>query len=97
MAVAANGSTALVGAPQDENPNGEEAGATYVFKRSGGSWRQQANPATDNGDSHDTFDLSVVVSSTGQSTAPEEGWLRLPTRQGWRPASREVATGGGRP
>lgn len=40
--VAADGTTALAGAFQDEDPNGEDAGTTYVFKRSGGSWRQQA-------------------------------------------------------
>lgn len=40
VAVSADGTTAVVGAVRDEDPNGEEAGAAYVFDRSGGSWRQ---------------------------------------------------------
>lgn len=40
VAVAGDGTTALVGAQGDKDPNGSIAGAAYVFERSGGSWPQ---------------------------------------------------------
>jgi len=39
--VALDGNTAVIGAPDDEDPNGSGAGSAYVFTKSGGSWSQQ--------------------------------------------------------
>lgn len=40
VSVATDGTPALVGAPQNENPNGARAGSAYVFEGAGDSWRQ---------------------------------------------------------
>jgi hypothetical protein len=42
VALSADGSTALVGAPADNN----SAGAVWMFVRSGGSWKQEGNKLT---------------------------------------------------
>jgi len=65
VTLSSDGTTALVGAKKDEDPNGEEAGSAYVFDRSGGSWTQQAKLLPDDGDSGDWFGESVALSSDG--------------------------------
>ena len=64
-AVALDGGTALVGAPWDEDPNGDSAGSAYVFERSNGSWAQQAKLAPDDGDAEDNFGSSVTLDGDG--------------------------------
>lgn len=65
VAVSADGTTALVGNPEDENRNGENAGAAYVFERTGGSWAQEAKLAAYDDDDDDEFGVSVAVASDG--------------------------------
>jgi len=65
VAVSGDGTTALVGAVGDEDPNGEDAGSAYVFDVSGGSWNQQAKLTADDGDSKDEFGNSVALSADG--------------------------------
>jgi len=65
MAVSAGGTTVAVGAPADEDPNGEVAGSVYVFEATDGGWTQRAKLAPDDGDSFDAFGYSVAVSSDG--------------------------------
>ncbi len=65
VALSNDGTTALIGADADEDPNGERAGSAYVFENSGGSWSQQAKLAADDGDSDDQFGLAVALSSNG--------------------------------
>jgi hypothetical protein len=72
-AMSGNGSTALIGAQQDENPNGENSGSAYVFRKSNQEWRQQAKLIPDDGDSTDYFGHSVAVSRDG-STALVGAW-----------------------
>jgi len=60
-----DGTTAVVGAFEDEDPNGERAGAAYVFERRTGSWIQQAKLVAADGDAGDWFGSSVTVSSDG--------------------------------
>ncbi|WP_277543289.1 hypothetical protein [Haloarcula laminariae] len=67
VALSSDGSTALIGASGDEDPNNELAGSAYVFDSSGGSWTQQAKLAPDDGDSDDAFGVSVTLSSDGSS------------------------------
>jgi len=57
--VALSGDTALVGAPGDEDPNGEQAGSAYVFGRDDGGWTQRAKFAPENGDGEDLFGTAV--------------------------------------
>ena len=54
-AVAVAGDTAVVGAPDDTNVNGRDAGAVYVFERSGGAWSQRVKLTADDGDVADAF------------------------------------------
>jgi hypothetical protein len=54
-----DGDTALVSARHDEDPNGYRAGSAYVFRRSNGSWSQEAKLAANDGDRYDNFGKSV--------------------------------------
>lgn len=65
VAVSGDGTTALIGASLDEDPNGHFAGSAYVFAASGDSWSQQAKLTPDDGDSEDIFGWSVAVSGDG--------------------------------
>jgi hypothetical protein len=65
--VDATGTTALIGAPEDADPNGDSAGAAYVFGESGGAWNQQAKLAATDGDSGDTFGWSLGLSDDGET------------------------------
>lgn len=73
VALAGDGTTALIGAPNDENPNGEYAGSAYVFERAGGGWRQQAKLAAPDGDASDHFGFAVALAADG-TTALVGAW-----------------------
>ncbi len=59
--VAIDGNTAVVGAPLDDNENGMDAGAVYVFTYDGLNWTQQAKLTSANGASGDQFGVSVAI------------------------------------
>lgn len=61
--VAVTGDTAVVGAPQDEDPNGTNAGAAYVFGASGDGWTQMAKLVPENGDAEEFFGWSVAMAN----------------------------------
>ena len=61
-AVAVDGDTAVITAPRDDQPNGEDGGSAYVFTKSGGGWRQEAKIAATEGESDDRFGSSVAIS-----------------------------------
>ncbi|WP_277543195.1 PKD domain-containing protein [Haloarcula laminariae] len=65
VSVSASGSTAIVSAFHDEDPNGTEAGSVYVFSRSNGSWAQQAKLTADDGRVADSFGSSVSITDDG--------------------------------
>jgi hypothetical protein len=65
VALSSDGTTALIGASIDEDPNGERAGSAYVFDNSGDSWNQRSKLAADDGESYDSFGGSVAMSSDG--------------------------------
>ena len=52
VAVSADGTTALIAAFEDDDPNGDRAGSAYVFTESGGASPQQ-KLAADDGDIDD--------------------------------------------
>lgn len=68
VAVSDEGSTAIVGAPIDEDPNGQKAGSAYVFSKRGEEWNHQAKLAADDGDTNDWFGRSVAISGDGTTT-----------------------------
>lgn len=60
--VALSGTTALVGAPRDDNANGTDAGAVYVFTRAGpNNWALQVKLIAAGGASGDAFGLSIAI------------------------------------
>jgi len=59
--VALNGDTAIVGAYTEDNSGGTDAGAAYVFTRSGGVWTQQQKLTAADGAASDFFGFSVSV------------------------------------
>jgi hypothetical protein len=78
IAVSADGSTLLVGAPMEDSRargiNGDEeddsaieSGAAYLFTRSGTTWSQQAYIKADNADEFDEFGATVAVSGDGRT------------------------------
>jgi len=76
VAVSSDATTAIIGAPGDEDPNGEVGGLAYVYDGNGGSWSQQATLTPDDGVSKDRFGQSVAVSSDGTTAiigAPGDG------------------------
>lgn len=58
VAVAIDGNVAVVGARR-EDENGVDAGAAYVFTRSGGAWSQEQKLLADDGEGLDNFGSSV--------------------------------------
>lgn len=67
VAISSDGSTALIGAGNDDTSTASSSGAAYVFSQGGGSWGQQTKLAADDGDSEDTFGASVAMSSDGST------------------------------
>lgn len=65
VALSMDGTTAIIGAYADDDPNGRLAGSAYVFEQSDGSWRQQAKLTPDDGDSKDVFGSSVAMTNDG--------------------------------
>jgi hypothetical protein len=59
--VSLDGDTAIIGAWQDGNAGGVQAGAAYVFTRSGDVWTQQQKLTTSNAAAGDSFGFSVAV------------------------------------
>ncbi len=59
--VAISGDTAMIGAPHD-NAKGENAGAVYVFTRSGAAWTQQAKLTASDGAPGDVFGIGLALS-----------------------------------
>jgi hypothetical protein len=67
VVLSADGTTAVVGARTDEDPNGPESGSAYVFKRQASDWSQEAKLVAWDGDSQDQFGRSLGVSSGGRT------------------------------
>lgn len=72
LSVAISGNTIVIGAPEEDsgsngvNSNSNEAasnaGAAYVFRRSGGVWTQEAYLKASNSGANDQFGTSVAIS-----------------------------------
>ncbi len=60
VSVAIDGDTAIVGAPS-EGTGGTDAGAAYIFKRSGLSWIEQAKILASDKQAGDLFGVSVAI------------------------------------
>ena len=61
QSVSIDGNFAVVGAYQD-NDRGGQAGAAYIFKRTGGIWTEVYKLTASDGDERDRFGASVAIS-----------------------------------
>ncbi len=61
MAVAVDGDTAVIGAPDDATAAGLAAGTSYVFVRYGSGWLQQAKLTPADGAAGDRFGAAVAI------------------------------------
>ncbi|MBT8189129.1 MAG: hypothetical protein HKO89_05130 [Saprospiraceae bacterium] len=59
--VSINGEYACIGAPYDDD-NSVATGSTYIFKRSGTTWSQQAKLTANDAELYDGFGISVSIS-----------------------------------
>ena len=103
VALAANGDTAVVGGFGD---NGD-AGAAWVFTRSGSEWSQQGGKLTGTGESGSgAFGYSVAVSPAGTTAligGPEDGaragaaWVFTESAGKWTQEGEKLKSGSGEP
>ena len=63
-AIATDGSNAVIGADSAQIGNNYTQGAAYVFKKSGGTWIEQAKLVADDGVAFDNFGRSVAISGS---------------------------------
>jgi hypothetical protein len=67
VALSRDGTRALIGAPSDEDPNGDSAGSAYLFERSNGEWEQTRKLVAADGDSADTYGSAVALTDGGST------------------------------
>ena len=59
--VALSGDTAIVGAFAEDNSKGSDAGAAYIYVRSGAVWTEQQKLTASDGAANDNFGFSVAI------------------------------------
>jgi len=106
VSISSDGNTAIVGA-YSEDTGGNEAGAAYIFTRSGTTWSQQAKIQASDIQAIDYFGQSVSISSDGNTaivgaygedtTAGEAGSAYVFTRSGtsWSQQAKIQASNAG--
>jgi len=62
-----NGDILLVGCPDYENGAATNAGAAFIFKRSGSTWTEEAKIVASNAATEDTFGFTCSISSLGDT------------------------------
>jgi len=73
-AITVQGEEVFVGAPADDNTNGEDAGAVFVFRRDGAQWPSTGTLLASDGGAGDRFGESVSVDGVDLLIgAPQEG------------------------
>ncbi|MFK7844138.1 MAG: choice-of-anchor D domain-containing protein, partial [Rhodothermales bacterium] len=76
-AVSIDGDYIAVGAPNDDNTRGDNAGGVYVFQRNGPGWTQLAKVLASDGVTGDLFGTSLSLQfNTLVAGAPKEGLLQ---------------------
>ncbi|MBU6413629.1 MAG: FG-GAP repeat protein [Planctomycetes bacterium] len=105
QAVAIDGDTMIVGAPNDAVGGNAFQGSAYVFTRSGTTWTQQAQLQASGGEAFDEFGISVSLSGDTALVAAyrddvgangNQGSAYVFTRSGsmWTLQAQLTATGG---
>lgn len=67
VALSSDCSTAVVGAMDDSNDEGEETGSAYVFRRSEGGWTKESRLLQPAAESLEKFGYAVDISSDGST------------------------------
>jgi hypothetical protein len=68
VSISSDGSTAIVGAYEDDDNGQSNSGSVYIFVRSGGTWTQQQKlTAGADAGASDQFGISVSISSDGST------------------------------
>jgi hypothetical protein len=100
-ALGLSGGDLIVGAPDDDNLNGSDAGAVYFYNRIGLSWGQRAAVIASNRVVQPYFGSSVAVSGTravvgarGDAGAPGAAYVYEKANDGWRQTAELVASDG---
>jgi phage gpG-like protein len=73
VSISGDGATVIVGA-SGEDTAATEAGAAYIFTRSGTSWSQQAKIQAPDAETEDRFGASVGISSDGTTVIVGASW-----------------------
>ena len=68
VSISNDGNTAIVGAPY-EDTGGTNAGAAYIFTRSGSTWSQQQKLVASDPAAYDIFGFTVAISGNDGNTA----------------------------
>jgi hypothetical protein len=66
-ALSADGSTAIIGAPNADLEGVLDVGSAYIFTRSGSTWLPQARLVATDGAAKDTFGRAVAISADGST------------------------------
>ena len=106
IALSSDGNTAIIGAFYDDNERGSDAGAAYIYVRSGTDWTQQAKLLASDGQANDRFGISVAISSDGNTaiigayldddkgTDAGSAYIYIRTGSSWSYQAKLLATDG---
>jgi hypothetical protein len=67
VAISKDGTTALIGAPTDDEPNGTDDGSAYVFSQSDGAWTEETKLSASDSDGLNLFGYAVALSADGST------------------------------
>ena len=73
VSISGDGNTAIAGA-RYEDTNGSNAGAAYIFTRSGSTWSQQQKIQSDDIQAGDEFGISTALSGDGDTAIVGAHW-----------------------
>jgi hypothetical protein len=98
VAISGDGETAVIGAPDDENPNGYAAGSAYVFELRGDVWNQEQKLSARDGGRVDIFGRSVAISDDGEilfiGSSAESAYVFTQRAGRWNQQQRITINGG---
>ncbi len=98
-----NGDIAIVGAYNNDNDNGVDAGAAYIFKReTSGYWYQYSKIIANDGESNDNFGIDVaivddyaIIGAIGDDSNKGAAYIfRYIDGVGWQQAAKLIASDG---
>lgn len=69
VAISRDGLTMAIGAPTEDNAGGGDAGAVYIFTRSGSTWTEEGKLLASDGAASARFGNAVALSSDGDTCA----------------------------